>query len=270
MPLDSTSLPAAHSECITTTARPGSSTASRTPWRSHTDIAPVSMPWAESAGSHCCIVGRQQNDVACATTWTPGSRAVPQPASDDYPFPVSLTRSLPPLYLVTLAAILLVSFLLIRVAAGPISEMRGYADLFFMGAAFMLLEQKRVQFALLFGSIWWFVNAIVFFGILVAVFAAVEVARHVRFQRPVVLYYLLFGSILLAWMIRTGTPPRACPPTATYRSNNDRILPGILGKSRFRAAISRCRFFNCRVWHELTGRNGWWGSGILELGLRLS
>ena len=38
--------------------------------------------------------------------------------------------------------------------------MSGYVDLFFMGAAFLLLETKNiVQFALLFGTTW-FVNAL--------------------------------------------------------------------------------------------------------------
>ena len=42
--------------------------------------------------------------------------------------------------------------------------MRPYLDLFFMGAAFLLLETKNVvQFALLFGTTW-FVNALVFVG----------------------------------------------------------------------------------------------------------
>ena len=46
--------------------------------------------------------------------------------------------------------------------------MRPYADLFFMGAAFLLLETKNVvQFALLFGTTW-LVNALVFAGVLLA------------------------------------------------------------------------------------------------------
>ena len=66
--------------------------------------------------------------------------------------------------------------------------MRRYVDLFFMGAAFLLLETKNVvQFALLFGTTW-FVNALVFAGVLLCVLAAVEVARHVRLPRPALLY----------------------------------------------------------------------------------
>ena len=60
--------------------------------------------------------------------------------------------------------------------------MRPYADLFFMGAAFLLLETKNVAtFALLFGTTW-LVNALVFAGVLVIVLAAVETTR--RFRTP--------------------------------------------------------------------------------------
>jgi hypothetical protein len=94
---------------------------------------------------------------------------------------------------------------LIRGAAGPLGEMRSYLDLFFMGAAFLLLETKNVvQFALLFGTTW-FVNALVFFGILLAVLGAVEVARRIRFREPTLLYAALFASLLLAWAIQPQT-----------------------------------------------------------------
>ena len=39
-----------------------------------------------------------------------------------------------------LGAILLTSLLLVRVAGGPLTRMRSYLDLAFMGAAFLLLE----------------------------------------------------------------------------------------------------------------------------------
>jgi Spermine/spermidine synthase domain len=147
------------------------------------------------------MVGLDRNGVACRTAWDPRSRMVPAPSSDDYPFPYLRTPSIPPLYLLTLALILLASLVLIRGAAGPLGEMRSYLDLFFMGAAFLLLETKNVvQFALLFGTTW-FVNALVFFGILLAVLGAVEVARRVRFREPALLYVALFGSLLLTWAI---------------------------------------------------------------------
>ena len=65
----------------------------------------------------------------------------------------------------------------------PGGRSRPYVDLFFLGAAFMLLETRAVTgFALLFGTTW-LVNAIVFAGVLVAVLLAVEATRALA--RPV-------------------------------------------------------------------------------------
>src|ERR1039457_7197730 len=76
-------------------------------------------------------------------------------------------------------------------------KMRGYLDLAFMGAAFLLLETKNVvQFALLFGATW-FANSLVFAAVLVAVYLAVETANRVRLPRPLILYGLLIAA--LAW-----------------------------------------------------------------------
>ncbi len=61
-----------------------------------------------------------------------------------------------------------------------------------------------MQFALLFGTTW-FVNALVFGGILLTVYLAVEVARRFRPKRPGLLYALLLGSVALAWAV----PPDA-------------------------------------------------------------
>jgi hypothetical protein len=146
-------------------------------------------------------VGRDPAGVACGTTWSPGARIVPAPVSDNYPFPYLRTPMIPPLYLTVLGLILLVSLVAIRAAAGPFAQMQSYLDLFFMGAAFLLLETKNVvQFALLFGTTW-FVNALVFFGILLSVLAAIEVARRVRFRQPGLLYLALLASLVLAWAI---------------------------------------------------------------------
>jgi len=142
-----------------------------------------------------------KSGLRCADTWSLGRRIDPSPVDDDHPFPYLRTRSIPPLYRVTIAATLLASLLLIRGVAGPLAQMRGELDLFFMGAAFLLLETKNVvQFSLLFGATW-LVNALVFFGILVSVFAAVEIARHVRVSYPRRLYMALFAALALAWVV---------------------------------------------------------------------
>jgi hypothetical protein len=70
-----------------------------------------------------------------------------------------------------------------------------------MGVAFLLLETKNVvQFALLFGTTW-FVNALVFTGILLTVLAAVTVAQHVRLKSLWRLYSLLLAAVAMAWLV---------------------------------------------------------------------
>ena len=127
-------------------------------------------------------VGRAASDIVRATPWVSPVRT-PLVATDDWPFPYLKSPPIPRFYVLTLLLILLGSAALTRVFGGPFGEMRPYLDLFFMGAAFLLLETKNVvQFALLFGTTW-FVNALVFFGILLAVLLAVEVARRLRCPR---------------------------------------------------------------------------------------
>jgi hypothetical protein len=134
----------------------------------------------------------------CTSFWHGAQIA---PATDDHPFPYLPNSGIPNAYLLMLGLILLGSLLLVRVGGGPLSRMRGYLDLAFMGAAFLLLETKNVvQFALLFGATW-FVNALVFAGVLVAVYLAVETASRVRLPRPPVLYAALIAALALAWIV---------------------------------------------------------------------
>jgi hypothetical protein len=93
--------------------------------------------------------------------------------------------------------------------------MSGYLDLFFMGAAFLLLETKNViQFALLFGTTW-FVNALVFAGVLLSVLGAIEVAQRLRLPRRATLYVLLFVSLAAAWVV-PGEALLALPPVPRF------------------------------------------------------
>jgi hypothetical protein len=126
------------------------------------------------------------------------------PATDDWPFPYLRSPSIPLGYALMLACILLGSILLVRiggVGSGVFGRMRSHVDLAFMGAAFLLLETKNiVGFAVLFGTTW-FVNALVFAGILVAVYLAVETARWVKLPPPIVLYPALIVALALAWVV---------------------------------------------------------------------
>jgi hypothetical protein len=136
--------------------------------------------------------------AACTTYWQGPSLA---PATDDHPFPYLRNPSIPSSFVRMLGAILLGSLLLIRLAGGRFTGMRSYIDLAFMGAAFLLLETKNIiQFALLFGTTW-FVNSLVFAGVLLAVYLAVETARRVRLPRPPVLYGALIVSLAVAWLV---------------------------------------------------------------------
>jgi hypothetical protein len=138
----------------------------------------------------------------CASYWHGTDIA---PATDDHPFPYLPANTIPLPYLQMLGLILLGSLLLVRVGGGTLRRMGGFIDLAFMGAAFLLLETKNVvQFALLFGATW-LVNALVFAGVLAAVYLAVEIAGRVRLPRPAVLYTALIGALALAWVV----PPDA-------------------------------------------------------------
>jgi Spermine/spermidine synthase domain len=148
-------------------------------------------------------IGMTAADQRCETTWAPDSLlGVVSPATDNTPFLYFRGGSFPPLYTVTLLAVLLTSLVAVRTLGGPLRDMRPYTDLFFMGAAFLLLETKNVAtFALLFGTTW-FVNALVFAGVLVIVLAAVETTRKFRTPSLSVIYAGIAASLGLAWVIR--------------------------------------------------------------------
>lgn len=149
----------------------------------------------------------------CGTDYVPAG-AVIAPASDDRPFLYYQGGAIPAVYLWTLGGILLISLIAVRGLGGPLRAMRPYADLFFMGAAFMLLETKNIAtFALLFGTTW-LVNALVFAGVLLIVLAAVETTR--RFRTPplpvvfagIVLALALTFFVEPAWLLTLPVVPR--------------------------------------------------------------
>jgi Spermine/spermidine synthase domain len=166
------------------------------------DVAFGHAPCVDNEGYTLSMLSITVNPsvMHCSTVWQRPADVV-RPATDDHPFVYLDGNSIPWLYRATLGLILLVSIVLVRLVAGPYRRMAGYVDLFFMGAAFMLLETKNiVQFALLFGTTW-FVNALVTAGVLVAVLAAVEVSRHVVVRRPALLYAALIAALAVTWSI---------------------------------------------------------------------
>ncbi|MDH2416048.1 spermidine synthase [Nocardioides sp. CER19] len=124
------------------------------------------------------------------------------PARDDRPFLYYRGGMIPMLYIWALGGIIVVSLIAVRLLGGPFRSMRPYADLFFMGAAFLLLETKNIAtFALLFGTTW-LVNALVFGGVLLVVLAAVETTRHLRTPPLPVVYALIAVALAIAYVVK--------------------------------------------------------------------
>ena len=137
----------------------------------------------------------------CAETFTPSGEVI-APATDNAPFLYYAGGGIPAIYLWTLGGILAISLIAVRALGGPFRAMRPYADLFFMGAAFLLLETKNIAtFALLFGTTW-LVNALVFGGVLIVVLAAVETTRHVKTPPLPVVWGLIAASLAVAYIVQ--------------------------------------------------------------------
>ena len=154
------------------------------------------------AGAQAVVtVARDADFQQCATAYRPSGEVI-APATDDSPFLYFKGDGFPSMYLWAIGCILLVSLLTMRLLGGPFRTMRPYADLFFMGAAFLLLETKYVAtFALLFGTTW-LVNALVFGGVLVVVLAAVETTRRVRTPPLPVVFAGIAASLALAYAVQ--------------------------------------------------------------------
>jgi SAM-dependent methyltransferase len=154
------------------------------------------------AGAQAVVTAAlDESHQQCDATYQPSGEVI-SPSTDDRPFLYYKGEGFPSLYLWAIAGILLVSAIALRVLGGSFRSMRPYADLFFMGAAFLLLETKNVAtFALLFGTTW-LVNALVFAGVLVVVLAAVETERRMRTPRLPVVFAGIAASLALAYVVR--------------------------------------------------------------------
>jgi len=206
-------------------------------------------------------IGDDPAATSCPTTWVAETKPVPTPATDDYPFLYLKARHMPAIYLLALGLILLASLAAVRLTSGPLGSMRPFFDLFCMGAAFLLLETKSVvQFALLFGTTW-FVNALVFAGILVSVLAAIEVARRIPRGLTKVLYVALGVSLAVAWLVPLqrllvlGVPARFAVATALAFAPI--FLANLIFADRFRDIGSSTLAFGANLLGAIVG-------GVLE------
>ena len=206
-------------------------------------------------------VSAQPDVLRCSTFWSPPP-AVPRPATDNAPFPYAQGWGLSAFYLVSLASVLIGSALAIRrFGQVGVADARRYLDLFFMGAAFLLLETKSiVQFALLFGTTW-LVNSLVFAGILFSVLLAIEVAERVKRLRPGVLYSALLVSLGVAWVIRPEQLLGLSPVTRFVAATTITFAPIFFGNlifaERFASVSSSTTAFGINLLGAILG-------GVLE------
>ena len=215
-----------------------------------------------AGGLATLMVSTDPEAIDCpAEAQTRPTAAAPAPVTDDRPFLYLREPGLPGIYLAAVALILLVSVVAVRLVSGPMKAMLIYLDLFFMGAAFLLLETKNVvQFALLFGTTW-VVNALVFTGILLTVYLAVETARLRRLPPPPVLWALLFGALAVGWLI----PPEALLQlpialrwvTATLLAFAPVYLANLVFAQRFKDTASSTTAFGTNLLGAMVG-------GVLE------
>jgi SAM-dependent methyltransferase len=161
-------------------------------------------PCVDSFTAHQAVVtvAARASNQRCGSVYRPSTTPVVKPATDNAPFLYYRGGGIPQIYVWALVGILLLSVILVRAVGGPLREMRPYADLFFMGVAFLLLETKNVAtFALLFGTTW-LVNALVFAGVLLVVLAAVETTRRFRTPPLPIVFASVAASLALAWAVK--------------------------------------------------------------------
>lgn len=135
-------------------------------------------------------------------------QSVPQSAAvriptDDWPFLYLRPLSVPWTYITVFLLIAATSGWAVRRVFGASLFSRGRFDaqMFLLGAAFLLLETRAVtQLSLLFGSTW-VVNTSVFGGILTMVLAANAVAGRLRSYRREIWYALLALSLGGLWLL---------------------------------------------------------------------
>jgi SAM-dependent methyltransferase len=125
----------------------------------------------------------------------------PTAATDEWPLMYLRAPGLALPYVFGLAMVAVIGLGLIFGLA-PASARKGFnGHMFFLGAAFMLLETRSlVTFALLFGSTW-LVNSLVFFAILCSVMLAVFLSARFPVKPSLPLYGLLVAALVVAYVV---------------------------------------------------------------------
>jgi spermidine synthase len=122
-------------------------------------------------------------------------------ARDDWPYLYLRDQTIPGHYRAALASVLIVTVLLLGLSAGKSLKTGFDAPMFFMGAAFLLVETKSVtEMSLLFGSTWT-VNILVFASILLMVFLANRLVSRGSTPGVRTLFACLLGSLTIAYVV---------------------------------------------------------------------
>ncbi len=154
-------------------------------------------------GGYCYLIGEnlkpgaatvppQYSDVTsrCATTAITADMA-----TDDWPFFYMTVRKYPVSYVVMIIVLLAVSTVFVRQMA-PTARSSFSGACFFLGAGFMLVETKGItELALVFGSTWIVISAVVS-AILILAFLANMLVMKIGTPRPMVTYGLLIASLI--------------------------------------------------------------------------
>ncbi len=122
--------------------------------------------------------------------------------TDNWPFLYLRRPSVPPHYFRILAMILIIAVCGVTAAVGGNLFQDARPVMFFLGAAFLLLETKSItEFSLLFGSTWT-VNLFVVLGILIVILLAnLLLLRFSAFPR-----WTLFAGLLVSLLLCYGIP----------------------------------------------------------------
>jgi SAM-dependent methyltransferase len=135
------------------------------------------------------------------------------PSTDDWPFLYMPRRTYPSTYVLVIGGLLLVSLALIWQFL-PGRGTGFSAPCFFLGAGFMLLETKSItQLALVYGSTWIVVSAVITSILLLGFLANALIARVER-PRPSIVYGLLLLSVGACWGL-AGLDHGGLPPVAS-------------------------------------------------------
>jgi len=161
--------------------------------------------------------------------------------SDDWPQLYLRSREIPwaPIGQGMLAVALL--SLLIMVAFAPVRRMRPSAQMFFLGAGFMLLETKGVvHMALLLGSTW-IVNSVVFFAILVMILLANLYVLKVKPDNLLPYYGLLIAALLVNVLVPMNVFLSLSPVARTLTSCAVVFVPVFFAGVIFATAFGKSR-----------------------------